>query len=67
MDYGGLTFTNLWRFVKLGDENAVVELIHRFRPLIRNESYVDGRHDQDLEQQITEVFVQALIKSGPRE
>ncbi|HVJ50102.1 helix-turn-helix domain-containing protein [Desulfitobacterium sp.] len=63
MDYAQLDFETLWQFLDLNDQQALAELLVRFEPLIRSESKLHGRIDEDIAQDIREAFIRALKKN----
>jgi len=62
MDYEKLDFEILFQLVKQNDQQALAELIFRFEPLIKSESRFHERLDEDIAQDIREIFVKVLQK-----
>lgn len=62
MDYTQLDFETLWQLLVQNDPKALAELLVRFEPLIKSKSYMHGRIDEDIAQDIREAFIRALKK-----
>lgn len=62
MDYAQLDFEVLWELINQNDEQALEELLIRFDPLIKSKSRVRGRVDEDIAQDIREIFIKELKK-----
>lgn len=66
MDYKHLSIEALWTLVNENNYGALEELLLRFEPLIRSESRLFGKFDEDIAQDIRETFVRALKKKITR-
>lgn len=64
MDYTQLDFETLWECLFQNDPQALAELLNRFEPLIKSKSYMYGRFDEDIAQDIREAFIRALKKKS---
>ena len=64
MDYKQLDFETLWQRLVQNDPQALAELLVRFEPLIKSKSYMHGRIDEDIAQDIREAFIRALKKKS---
>lgn len=67
MDYAQLDFEILWELINQNDKQALEELLIRFDPLIKSKSRINGRVDEDIVQDIREIFIKALKKSSLNE
>lgn len=54
-------FTNLLRKVKAGSSIDFERLVVIFQGMIRNASFVDGRYDEDLNQELLMVLYTAAM------
>ena len=58
-------FEELLRNAKQGETEAQEELWNRYQPLVRKLSRVDGRHSEDLYQELSLVFFKWIGRFNP--
>ncbi len=58
-------FEELLRNAKQGKKEAKGELWNRYQPLVRKLSRVDGRHSEDLYQELSLVFFKSIERFNP--